>query len=89
MVPVGKGSWTKWKGISRKNIEERECISVVPSCMCNVAILSLHYFIKQQQVNAYEDHKMKVQNDSELAVLQIDFVENFSTLWQDEVQSAH
>ena len=49
----------------------------------------LHYFIKQQQVNAHEDHKMKVQNDSELGVLLIDFAENFSTLWQDEVQSAH
>ena len=32
---------------------------------------------------------MNVHNDSELAVLQIDFVENFSTHWQDEVQSAH
>ena len=30
-----------------------------------------------------------MQNDSELAVLQIDFAENFSTLWQDEIQSAH
>ena len=49
----------------------------------------LHYFIKQQQVNAYEDHKMKVQNDSEVALLQTDFAENFSKLWQDEVQSAH
>ena len=46
----------------------------------------LHYFIKQKQANAYEDHKSQVQNDSELAVLQIDFAENFSTLWQDEVQ---
>ena len=49
----------------------------------------LHYFIKQKQANAYEDHKSQVQNDSELAVRQIDFAENFSTLWQDEVQSAH
>ena len=49
----------------------------------------LHYFIKQQQVNAFEDHKMKVQNDSELAVLQIDFAETFSSLCQDEVKSAH
>ena len=33
--------------------------------------------------------KVKCKIDSELAVLQIDFAENFSTLWQDEVQSAH
>ena len=49
----------------------------------------LHYFIKQKQANAYEDHKSQVQINSEIAVLQINFVENFSTLWQDEVQSAH
>ena len=84
MVPVGKGSWIKWKGISRKNLFIYRTIcsaSVLYGTACAMLPSFLfHYFIKQQQVNAYKDHKMKVQNDSELPLLQIDFVENFSTL---------
>ena len=40
----------------------------------------LYYFIKQKQANAYEEHKNQVQNDAELAVIQIDFAKFFHTL---------
>ena len=65
MVPVRKGSWTKWKGISRKDIIERECISAVRHAYAMLLSFLLHYFIKQQQVNDGKDHKMQVQNDSQ------------------------
>ena len=86
--------WEKVPGPNRKEYLEKTLkkgsASVLYSAACAMLpSFLLHYFIKQQQVNAYEDHKMKVQNDSELAVLQIDFAENFSMLWQGEVQSAH
>ncbi|XP_065665666.1 uncharacterized protein LOC136087088 [Hydra vulgaris] len=48
-----------------------------------------HYFIKQKQSKTYRDHKIQLQSNPDTAVLQVDFAENFSTLWQDEVQSAH
>ena len=48
-----------------------------------------HYFTKQKQADAYESHKKALQTNTKMAVLQMDFAENFSTLWQDEVQSAH
>ena len=33
--------------------------------------------------------KEQVETSDSTAVLQIDFAENYSTFWQDEVQSAH
>ena len=85
--------WYQWEKVPMPNTKDylektlikRESIS---ACAMLPSFL-LHCFIKQQQVNVSEDHKMQVQNDSELPVLQIDFAENFSTLWQDEVQSAY
>ena len=48
-----------------------------------------HYFIKQKRSITYRDHKIQLQSNPDTAVLQVDFAENFSTLWQDEVQSAY
>ena len=47
----------------------------------------LHYFIKQKQFKTYEDHNSMLMGNQDTAVLQVDFEENFSTLWQDEAQS--
>ena len=88
--------WYQWEKVPAPNRKEylektlkKGSASVLYSAACvMLPSFLLHYFIKQQ-VNTYEDHKMKVRNDSELAVLQIDFAENFSVLWQGEVQSAH
>ena len=49
----------------------------------------MHYFIKQKQSKSYHDHKAQLHSDPDTAVLQMDVAKNFSTLWQDEVQSAH
>ena len=89
--------WYQWEKVPGPNGKEylektlkKGSVSAMYDAACAMLpSFLLHYFIKQQQVNAYEDHKNQVQYDSELAVLQIDFAENFSTLWQDEVQSAH
>ena len=48
-----------------------------------------HFFIKQKQSDSYMKLKEQVETNDRTAVLQIDFAENYSTFWQDEVQSAH
>uniref|UniRef100_A0A0L8FJJ2 Uncharacterized protein n=1 Tax=Octopus bimaculoides TaxID=37653 RepID=A0A0L8FJJ2_OCTBM len=47
----------------------------------------LHHYIKQKQASMYNSHKSQTHNDTNLAMLQIDFSENYSTLCQDEIQS--
>ena len=49
----------------------------------------LHHFFKQKQSNSYMKLKEQVETSDSTAVLQTDFAENYSTFWQDEVQSAH
>ena len=46
-----------------------------------------HYFVKRLQSATFKDMKTSV-NDDEV-ILQIDFVENYLALTQDEIQSAH
>ena len=47
-----------------------------------------HFFIKQKQSESYMKLKEQVETDESTAVLQTDFAENYSTFWQDKVQSA-
>ena len=49
-----------------------------------------HVFLKQKQADAYESDKAKAREEgSEECVLQMDFAENFTASFQDEIQSAH
>lgn len=49
-----------------------------------------HVFIKDKQSSAYESDKdMAKQPDSTSCMLQMDFAENYTATFQDEIQSAH
>lgn len=49
-----------------------------------------HAFIKDKQASSYSDDKEIAQLlDSSSCLLQMDFAENYSCLFQDEIQSAH
>ena len=49
-----------------------------------------HSFIKEKQAAAYNSSKSKaMQLDSPTCLLQMDFADNFTCQWQDEIQSAH
>ena len=48
-----------------------------------------HHYIKRCHSNFYNQQKEQVTYDSSMAMKQIDFAENYSTIWQDEIQSAH
>ena len=51
--------------------------------------LITHYYIKQEQSEAYQQNLKEAKETDSVGVLQVDFSEKFSTFWQDEVQSAH
>ena len=49
-----------------------------------------HVFIKRRQADAYEnDKQLAKQEESNECVLQMDFAENFTATFQDEIQSGH
>ena len=48
-----------------------------------------HHYIKHCQSKFYNEQKKQVTRDSSTAMLQIDFTEDYTTIWQDEIQSAH
>ena len=48
-----------------------------------------HHYIKHCQSKFYNEQKKQVTRDSSIAMLQIDFTEDYTTIWQDEIQSAH
>ena len=47
-----------------------------------------HHYIKRCQLKFYNEQKEQVTYDSSMVMLQIDFAKNYSTIWQDEIQSA-
>lgn len=54
-----------------------------------IPFFTQHHFIKQKQANRYKDLKERLPSNLSTGILQIDFAENYTTQWQDEVQSAH
>lgn len=51
-----------------------------------------HCFIKRMQAEYYQKQREAItseQSDSSVALLQVDFSENYTCIYQDEVQSAH
>ena len=49
-----------------------------------------HSFVKDKQARSYQTMKSaSTEEDSETCLLQMDFSENYTCTWQDEIQSAH
>ena len=48
-----------------------------------------HHYNKCTQSQVYGELSKRVKKDDSLAMIQMDFAENYSTMWQDEVQSTH
>ena len=49
----------------------------------------MHHFVKEKQSAAFKIDCDFSDTNFDTAVLQIDFAENYSTFYEDEVQSAH
>ena len=90
-------TWYQWKMVSGKNrkrylekaMKRGKTIDAFNYACEILPSFLLHCFIKQKQSKTYEDHKYLLMGNQNTAVLQVDFPENFSNLWQDKVQSPH
>ncbi len=47
-----------------------------------------HCFVKKQQSGCFQAKKMLTKTDQETVVLQVDFAENYTAVYQDDIQSA-
>ena len=88
--------WWQWE--SQKDDDGKETLEMVSKrghpmdlYECFVSMIPSflqHHHIKRCQSTAYNQLKEKVQGDSTIGMFQMDFAENYNTLWQDEIQSA-
>lgn len=87
-------TYLKWiegeDGYIIKDTQNETVLGALQNLEDSLPQFQYHVFIKQEQQISYQNHKLESQNkDSQLAMLQVDFAENFTTLFQDEIQSAH
>ena len=48
-----------------------------------------HCFVKRQQALAYKHEREAINECADKAILQVDFSDNYTCMYQDEIQSAH
>lgn len=68
-------------------IEEEDLPTAILKSKEQLAIFLLHHFSQQQSYNFF--NKAKDLSSPESVVLQIDFAENYTCSYQNEIQSAH
>jgi len=85
--------WKKWEESSGRLVkgEETGTVKELYDYVCSLAPKFLrHCRIKRLQAQQYEADKVAANlADSHMAVLQMDFSENYTCIAQDEIQSAH
>ena len=88
-----KATWVQWQEHGGR-ISKLEMNGTVKDLYDHISFMSIkflhHCRIKRQQAKSYQSDKaLASDKDSKIAVLQMDFAENYSCFAQDEVQSAH
>ena len=85
--------WMKWEEANSRIIKNKKSGSVGSLYNYLSSILPdffIHTFVKRKQARSYEDDKSDAtMKNSNTAMLQVDFAENYTCTAQDEVQSAH
>ena len=89
--------WYLWQNVTVVNYKEilertliRGSLMQRYSSLINMILTFVpHHYIKCCQSKFYNEQKEHVTYGSSMAMLQIDFTENYPTIWQDEIQSAH
>ena len=89
-------TWHIWKkgedGRWMKAVEEGTVEDLLAHIYDMVPQFLEHCDVKHKQAAAYNKERDKAQSqdhDPEIAVIQVDFSENYTCVWQDEIQSAH
>jgi len=86
--------WYAWRndegGYLSKCLQKGTLESALASARDQLPQFIWHQFIKRRQASAYESQKQSAQTlDSSTCLLQMDFAENYTVSFQDEIQSAH
>ena len=88
-----QASWKIWEDNNGRIVKNTKTgqIEDMYQYLCNIVPPFLtHCFIKRKQAENYEkDKAYSLSEQSDTFMLQVDFVENYTCLAQDEVQSAH
>ena len=87
-------TWYQWEkgedGQTEKNKKKGTFENMFPTLQNLLTKFLLNYFIKKLQMEAYNACQLTAtEADSNTAMVQMDFSENFSCVYQDEVSSAH
>lgn len=85
-------TWKQWKeSESRVSvvIEEGTLEDVIHTMANQMQHYMRHCFVKRVQSLHFEGIKTSLQDKEDTVLLQVDFAENYSVLFQDEIQSAH
>ena len=87
--------WYQWQNVkvNDKEILERTLIrgslmQLYSSLITMIPTFLPHHCIKHCQLKFYNEQKEQVAYSS-IAMLQIDCTENYTIIWQDEIQSAY
>ncbi len=88
--------WQQWQhqGDGNKYIQRVTITGTVEEaveCLANqLTKFKWYVFIRNKQAEKYKHDNQEVsKDDSDIATIQMDFAENVSTLYQDEIQAAH
>ena len=89
-----KINWSTWsnkaEGFLTKEVHHSSIQEVIGQLVSKTPQFLWHIHIKDKQSTAYANDKMEAQDiNSNTILVQMDFAENYSIKYQDEVQSAH
>ena len=77
------------KEILEKTLIRGSLMQLYSSLITMIPTFLPHRYMKRCQSKFYNEQKEQVTYDSSMAMLQIDFAENYMTIWQGEFQSEH
>ena len=86
--------WHQWQEDGEQYLSKVEHIGTVSvaldSLVSQLSRFTWHVFIKRKQARSYEEDKELAElADGDSCVVQMDFAENYTVTFQDEIQSAH
>ena len=84
--------WYEWKEKGGRQHKEKQCGSLeeLAKHISDIALEFFeHCYVKRSQQKAYTKCLHTTENDHQLAVIQLDFAENYKCIAQDEIQNDH
>ncbi len=92
-VKDSRATWMQWQENNGRMVKMQETgtIEDLYNYICPMTPKFMqHSYIKRQQAKKYEEDKILASTiNNRVAVLQMDFAENYTCTTQDEIQSAH